>query len=313
MSLASDFYTLVTKGFQYSANWETIREFPHFAHDLLLGATREAKNPDFVYTDLHVHIRDTESIRAVIEEASQRVDVLTIVTRTIESNKDHLSYEKALEKLEEEKVEHQKLGDRVVRVYSDKDPLYLIRATEVYVKENQGVVMVGNNQEFYGNRLTLDDAVKACDDMGAFWFLDHPFSIAAPVISFRYPTDGEMKMKESWFEIYRPVIETGNHQNTLWMYPSNVLSRKMAQKHDLAKIANSDTHLRVKEVGLSRTAIPRKLFDASSEEAVLKSLKTAFSEEHKNKVKIESGYSSIWNFGKYMILPNIKRKLGLPK
>ena len=83
----------------------------------------------------------------------------------------------------------------------------------------------------------------------------------------------------------------------------------MARKHDLVGIANSDTHFRVKEIGLSRTAIPKELFDAGSEEAVLQSLKKAFSEEHKNELKIESGYSSLWSFGPYMILPTLFPKL----
>ena len=309
MALASDLYTLVTKGFQYSANWETIREFPHFAHDLFLGATREAKKPNFVYTDLHVHVKEAEKIKDVLDEASKRVDVMTLVTRTIEANKNHLSYEKALEKLDQEQVEHTKLGDRAVRVESSNGSVYIIRATEVYVKEKQGVIMIGNDREFYEGKLTLDDAVKACDDMGAFWFLDHPFSVGAPKIAFRYPTDQEMKMREEWFDKYKPVVEVGNHQNTLWMYPSNVLARRMVHKHDLVGIANSDTHFRVKDVGLSRTAFPRELFKDGSDEAVLQSLRTAFSEEHKGKLKVESGYASIWSFGAYMILPTLSPKL----
>ncbi|MEK6940201.1 MAG: PHP-associated domain-containing protein [Nanoarchaeota archaeon] len=311
MSLASDLYTLVTKGFQYSANWETVKELPVFAHDLLLGATRYSKwqNRDYRYADLHVHIKDTESMRKVVDEASKRVNIMTLVTRTIESNKGHLSFEKAIDKLEEEKVEHQKLGNKVVKAYSGINILYIIRATEVYVKENQGVVIVGNDKEFEGDKLTLDDAIKASEDMGAFWFLDHPFSIGVPKIAFRYPTDEEMKMREGWFEKYNPVIEVGNHQNTLWMYPSNVLARRMARKHELAGIANSDTHFRVKEIGLSRTGIPREFFNGDSEETVLRSLQTVFSREHKDQLKIESGYSSLWSFGTYMILPTVFPKL----
>src|SRR3989338_776664 len=309
MSLASDLYTLVTKGLQYSANWETLREFPLFAHDLFLGASRKPKDQSHIYTDLHVHVKDTENIKTVIDEASKRVDVLTLVTRTIEANKNHLSYEKALEKLEQEGVEHQKLGERAVRVESSNGPLHIIRATEVYVKEKQGVIMVGNDKEFYEGKLTLDDAVRACNDMGAFWFLDHPFSIGAPKIAFRYPTDQEMKIREEWFDKYKPVVEVGNHQNPLWMYPSNVLARRMVHKHDLVGIANSDTHFRVKEIGLSRTSIPLELFDSGSEEAILQSLKNAFSQEHKDQLKVESGYSSLWSFWAYMILPTISPRI----
>ena len=111
-----------------------------------------------------------------------------------------------------------------------------------------------------------------------------------------------MKLRESWFEKYDPVIETGNHQNTLWMFPSNVLARRVAKKYGLAEITNSDTHFRVKEIGLSRTAIPNNIIDDSSDESFFASLKRAFSRENKNRLKLESGYSSIWSFGKYMIL-----------
>lgn len=169
--------------------------------------------------------------------------------------------------------------------------------------------MVGMDRKYSVHQLSLDNAVRECEDVGAFWFLDHPFSIGAPMIAFRYPTDEEMKMREEWFDRYNPVIEMGNHQNTLWMYPSNVLARKMAQKHGLTGIANSDTHFRVKDIGLSRTAFPKELFKDGSDEAVLHSLRTAFSDEHKDKLRVESGYASIWSFGAYMILPTISPKL----
>ncbi|MAF99528.1 MAG: hypothetical protein CMH61_02850 [Nanoarchaeota archaeon] len=310
MTLTQDVYTLVVEGYRYSANWETLAELPHFLHDLTLGATRKEKSPHRCYTDLHTHIRADVSICDVIEEASKRVDILNIVTRTRESNDGHLSFDKAVEKLEQEKVEHELIGTRIAQVKGER-PFYLLRGTEIYVKERQGIVMAGTDKEFDENEFYLGEAISACKDMGSFWFLDHPFSIGAPVIAFRYPTKDEMKMRRRWFDTYRPVIETGNHQNTLWMYPSNVLARRMARKHDLVGISNSDTHFRLQDIGLSRSSFPKDLLDDSSEEAFFSSLQQAFSPEFRDELKIESGYASIWSFGKYMILPHIPWVLGM--
>ena len=309
MSLAKDVYTLIVKGAYHSANLETIAELPHFFHDLVLGAKREPKSPNFIYTDLHAHFREGENISDLVEEASQRVDVLAITDRNPEDNKGHMNFDHVREKLDREQVPNESLGKRVIKVNINGNPLYLVQTYECYTKEKQGVIMVGMDRKYPVYKLSLDNAVHECEDVGAFWFLDHPFSIGAPVISFRYPTDEEMKMRERWFDKYNPVIEVGNHQNTLWMYPSNVLVRRMARKHNLVGIANSDTHFRVKDVGLSRTAFPRELFKDGSDEAVLQSLRTAFSEEHEGKLKVESGYASIWSFGAYMILPTLSPKL----
>jgi len=309
MSLVKDLYTLVVKGAYHSANLETVAGLPHFLHDLVLGARRDPKDPEFVYADLHSHFREGENIRDIIDEATKRVDVLAITDRNPEDNNGYMNFQHVREKLDREQVPHKSLGMRVIKVDVNGSPLYLVQTYECYVKERQGVIMVGMDREYNVHQLSLDDAVKECEDVGAFWFLDHPFSIGAPVISFSYPTGEEMKMREEWFGKYNPVIEVGNHQNTLWMYPSNVLAGRMARKHSLAGIANSDTHFRVKDVGLSRTAFPRELFDDYSDETVLKSLRTAFSEEHKRKLKVESGYASIWSFGAYMILPTLSPKL----
>jgi len=303
MSLVKDSYTLVVKGAQYSANLETVSEFPHFLHDLALGAKRKSKDPNFIYLDLHAHFREAESIRNIVDEASKRVDVLAITGRTPEDNTGHMNFGHVEEKLDREQVPHDNIGKKVIKVNVNGKPLYLVQAYEYYVKENQGIIMVGNDKNYSGDKLSLDHTIRESEDKGAFWFLDHPFSIGVPHISFRYPTDEELKMKEKWFDKDNPVIETGNHQNTLWMFPSNVLARRIAKKHGLAEITNSDTHFRVKEVGLSRTAFPRELFNDSSEEEIFKSFKKAFSDEHKRKIKIESGYASIWSFGPYMVLP----------
>ena len=186
--------------------------------------------------------------------------------------------------------------------------MYLLQSYEGYVREGQGVVMAGMPRDPTFDTFCLSDAISFCNDQGAFWFLDHPFSVGVPVIAFRYPTHEEFLMRERWFETYDPPIEVGNHQNTLWMYPSNVLAQRAANRHGLARIANSDTHFRIKEVGLSRTGIFRALLDFASEDAFFSSLRTAFSREHRSQLLIESGYSSLLSFGTYMILPRFLPK-----
>lgn len=100
MSLITDLHTLVVKGAYHSANLETAAELPHFLHDLVLGAKREPKNPNFVYTDLHAHFREEENIRDVVDEASKRVDVLAITDRNPEDNKGYINFSHVREKLD---------------------------------------------------------------------------------------------------------------------------------------------------------------------------------------------------------------------
>lgn len=73
---------------------------------------------------------------------------------------------------------------------------------------------------------------------------------------FRYPTPGELWRLESWLDKHHILTKTGNHQNILWMYPANVAARRLARRYGVPTITNSDSHFRLQEVGLSRTAIP---------------------------------------------------------
>ena len=75
-------------------------------------------------------------------------------------------------------------------------------------------------------------------------------------------------------------MEVRNHQNSLWMYLSN-------------------------EIELSRTSFPRTLFDASTEEKLLDSLRKAFSQENKDNLVLDSGFSSFWAFANYMVIPTL--------
>ncbi|GEM_PF-4535558 len=308
MSLASDLQILATQGLYYATRKEALIELPHLAHDLLLGATRKPKDPNFVYADLHVHLRDSVKMSDVLEEAAKRVDVMSVVERNPEHNKHHLVLRRAVEKLDEEGIEHTRLGRHVVRVDVNEQPFYIVAGFESYVRENQGVVMLGVDCNDRHEEKSLDETINACKEQGGIYFLDHPFCIGAPVISFRYPTEDEIKEKLRWFERYNPIVETANHQASLWMFAANVLARKIANEQGLPQIANSDTHFRVKEIGLSRTAIARSTFDASSQEDLIGSLYRAF--YGSTKPQLESGYSSLWSFGSYMVLPTLLEKVG---
>lgn len=306
MTLIHDLKILTTQGLRHAATVEAFVEVPHFLHDLILGAHREPKDPAYLYMDLHAHIPEDVTLSALVTAAASRVDVLAITARNPEHNAGHLQFAQMLEKLEQEGIEHQRLGKSLVHVRQPS--LYLVQGYESYVKERQGVVMVGLDRKYALHGLTLDETVTECNAAGAMWFLDHPFSIGAPYIAFRYPTKEEMTQRVAWFEKYDPVIEVGNQQNTLWMFPSNILARRMAREYNVAGIANSDTHLRISEIGLSRTALPRNLLDLSSDVAFCSSLRSALS-GHKEVIRAESGYSSIWSFTSAMLLPYLRHSL----
>lgn len=313
MAIVKDLGYLAAGALYYSANSDVIKEFPHFVHDLMLGAKEKPKQPGFIYTDLHCHLNPEESIRTVVDEVSRKVDIIA-VTKWPEGNTRHpLSLQRAIQKLEEEKVEYSQLGKCAIKVQAKNGPLYMVEAIEVYMRQNQGIVILGDDKEYKDNELNMDDAIKGCEDKGAIWFMDHPFSISIPQIGFRYPLREEMRQREEWFDKYGPIIEISNLQNTLWMYPSNFLATKMKQKYGLVGIANSDTHLNNREVGLSRTHFPEGLFDGRTDESLFRTLKNALSTENKDQIKIERAYSSIWSFGGNMIIPFLRRKLHLKK
>jgi len=314
MTLINDIYTLVTQGARYATTPQAFQELPHFLHDLVLGSSFHAKHPHYLYTDLHAHFRKDVSMRNLIENVSERVDILAITSRTIRSNEHHLTFEQAIQKMQEERIAYRYLSQsdkRVAIVHGFKEPFYLVRGIEVPVKEKQSVVMVGNRQEFKSEQLSLEEAITVSNEAGSLWFLDHPFSIYTPLISFRYPTSEELQQREEWCERYHPVLEVGNHQNTLWMYPSNIAAQILARKHGLTGIANSDTHFNVGDVGRSRTVIPKDRLDVSSEQAFFDSLREVFS--RLEIVRTESNYSSIWAFTQYMILPTVLSAMKLDK
>ena len=312
MSLATDVGTLVERGIHYTQQYDTFSLGAKWAHDLVFGATRLPKDPTKVYTDFHVHVHKETNLRRMVAEAAKRVDVVAITGRTEDFSHNHHTLDTFLEEARRQEMSIDSLGENVLVAHVNgtppqvnRTPLYIVRATEVYPEEMLGVVSVGGKlkREYktHGEG-KLDDAVKDAKDQCPFWFFDHPFSIPAPVISFRYPTSDEVKARIETFEKYDAAIEVGNHQNTLWMYLSNEIAKAVAEKHGLVGIANSDTHFRVREIGLSRTGFSRDLFDASTEAKFLASLRKAFSRENKDNLVVGTGYSSLWSFGNYMVV-----------
>ncbi len=290
---------------------DALSELPHLAHDLLLGANPEPKDPNYLYADIHLHLPLGAPMHRVIDTAAQRVDIMSIVDRetSIARSGGYQSYGMAVEALEWERIDHIP-GERVTKVLHNGKAFYIVRAIEVYGKERQEIVVLGSDTPFKDadtRPRTIDELIAEAQDLGTLWFLDHPFTVDE-----RYATKEEVKRLERWITRYRPIIETGNHQNTLWMYTSNILARKLAEKYHLVGIANSDSHFRLQEIGLSRTCIPRDMIDETSNDTILTSLQTALSPENKERIKLESGYSSIWAFGQYMIFPFVCRKLGMP-
>lgn len=315
MSLTQDLQILLERGVHYSLQKDTLKEFPHFMHDLLLGASLPEKDKYCKYADLHVHIPRTASMRRVIEEAGKRVDICAIVTREPKYDNDggYLDFDTAVEKIKREDIPIIKETNRFVQLKHNHRHFYFVRAIEVYGKEGQELVIVGNDKEFKDNRVNdtpLDDLIKEAKDLGALHFIDHPMSIGAPVISFRYPTKEEEKRLRTWIEKHNPIVETGNHQNTLWMYPSNVAMRRIAEEYNLTQITNSDSHFRLEEIGLSRTSVNRSVISSQSADKFIQSLDDAI---RNHPTKLESGYASIWAFGQYMVLPTVLWRLGMNK
>ncbi len=308
MTLATDVQTLVTRGLYYTQQYDSLPLEARAVRDMVIGAPHLPKAPHRVYTDFHVHIhRDTDP-RLVIQEAAKRVDIVAITGRSQEWTHNHDTLDTFFEKCRGQGIKGiERLGEHVLVAEVDGKPLYIVRGTEIYPKEMIGVVSVGGGlqQTYSHGKGDLKDAVADAKDHTALWFFDHPFSIPAPVICFRYPTADEVQQRRAYFSEHDAIMEVRNHQNSLWMYLSNEIAAAVAKEDDLVGIANSDTHFRVREIGLSRTSFSRDLFDASSEERFLDSLRRAFSRENKNTLATDSGFSSIWAFANYMVLPTL--------
>ena len=205
MSLATDVQTLVSRGAYYFREHHSRAVAFDFIDDLFFGTGRTPINPNHdllaalqgpVYTDFHVHLHLTTNIRRALQEASKRVEVLAITGRTADSMfNTHHTFDTVLAQCEKEGVSYDKLGDNSAMVFPHKHteaflPLYLVRATEVYPKEMLGVVAVGRklHGRYYHGKPDLAEVVADASGNSAFWFFDHPFSMAAPLISFLYPT-----------------------------------------------------------------------------------------------------------------------------
>ncbi len=314
MTLTTDVQILASRGAHYFREHNSLALDTHLFHDLILGTSRKPKDPNLVYADFHAHIHTSTNLVRVIGEAAKRVDILAITGRTADAMFDtHLALGSfclmaELQNTGKYNIKSlDRLGTHVYVVELNGKPLYLVRATEVYPKEMLGVVAVGGalKRIYYHGKPDLADVVADATDNTALWFFDHPFSMPAPVIAFRYPTEDEVKKRREIFQQYKAMIEVGNHQNTLWLYLANEIAKKVAREDGLVGIANSDTHYRACDIGLSRTGFPRELLDASSEERFLASLRTAFSQKNKDKLVVEDSFASLWSFGNYMIAPTL--------
>src|SRR3989338_5181448 len=305
MTLATDVQTLVSRGVHYQCQYGTTELFLRGLHDMTFGTTTPEMNPNRFYTDFHVHIHRDTNPRLVLREAAKRVDMVAITGRTEDFAHNHHTLDTFFESCKDNKVGIDQLGENVLVTEVEGKTLYLVRATEIYPAEMIGVVSVGGKlqrkYEKHGEG-NLHDTIGDAKDHTAFWFIDHPFSIAAPVIAFRYPTQDEVKRRVEIFTEYDAAIEIANHQNTWWMYLSNEIARRVALKYGFIGIGNSDTHFRVREIGLTRTSFPRTLFDDSTEERFLASLQKAFSHEHKEDLVVQSGFASNWSFANYMVI-----------
>ncbi len=303
MGLLKDVGILLSRGVHYGLQKRARDELGHAVRDMIFGASVTPKDESRVYMDLHAHLYDTVPIDRLVEEAAQRVDVLAITERPFPDDVDHLTYQRALEKIRAKGLRHTELGDRMIRVETKHGPLHIVRSMEVYTDQKRGVHVVGHTGDsaLQKEHLTLDDVLSAVQRADAFWFFDHQSSKNAPVIAFRYPTATEEQDDRTIDKLHRAVLEIGNHQNTLWMWASDAATATRAQDLGLVGIANSDTHFNYREVGLSRTSVPKTMVDLSSDSAFFASLNTGLQPENRNDVHVDANYARLWDFGRYMI------------
>lgn len=308
MTIATDVQTLITRGIYYAQQYDSLSLEARALRDVLIGAPHLPKDPERVYTDFHVHIHRDTNPHVILREAAKRVDIVAITGRSEDYTHNHDTLDTFLKKCKDEEIRNiEKLGEHVLVAEVHGKTLYIVRGTEVYPKEMIGVVSVGGKlkRKYYHGKGDLKDAVKDARENTALWFFDHPFSIPAPVICFRYPKADEIKQRRDYFREHDAIMEVRNHQNSLWMYLSNEIAATIAKEDGLVGIANSDTHFRAREIGLSRTSFSRDLFDASTEDKFLVSLRRAFSKDNKDALATDSGFASLWAFVNYMVLPTL--------
>jgi hypothetical protein len=293
---------------------EARRKWFHLARDLAFGPRVLPRDPDFVDLDLHAHLAVSTPIRKVLDEAVQRLDVLALVTAEKGHNSGVLSLADAEKKLQKKRIPHERLGPRSIKVWHDGyNELILLTGTEVYVKENQGVLVIGDDGNYSGDHsLSLNDVVHSARFLDALWYLDHPMSLPKAGIGFGLPTDDELKQRRGMFETYRPIVEVSNLQNTLWQFGADVLMQKVANEMGLVGIGNSDTHFNPNDLGKSRTRIPKYIWgEPQTEDDIFRALHHSLRWENNGDIYVENNHASLWSFGPYMAWPTIRKIFGL--
>ncbi len=302
MSALQETYNLAREFLCQLAYADSWKELPHALIDIVIGAETQPKSELYAYADFHTHIDRRHCIAEVIAHAAQRVDILALVRWSPTADKYNLGIDRAREKLEEEGIEHKVIGQDLIRVDQEGKPFYLIGAVETYTRQRQGIITLGDRKQVEDYTLDMDRVVAQAQDGGIFWFFDHPMSVTLDAFPFfRLPTLKELQWRRRWFEKYRPIVEIGNHANTLHMYLSNVVARRVVNEMGLVGIANSDTHFNPKNIGRSRTAFPVEFLDDSSQEAFIESLHLAHRPEYKERLRLDSNYASVYSFGKHLI------------
>lgn len=318
MELLQNLESLLRRGWHYWWTEAAKAERGHWWHDTWHGATVGPKDLNFVYTDLHVHVFDSQDPRSLVEEAAKRIDVMALVERVAPENDYHLTFDRFIEKLDAKEISYRYTGENVVCVETTKGPLYVVRSIEVYTHDSgypRGVIVIGNDKSYdtwHHRRVSLDEVISAAESMGAFWELDHQGVKHAAGIGFRPAEESEIREDKRVYRQLqehsqgrRPVLEIGNLQVSLWVYFANFIVEEIVNELGLVGIATSDTHFNVREIGLSRTGIPRELMDLSSEDALLTSLNAAITPAHREELLIERNYASLWDFTPYMFLTGL--------
>ncbi|MFH1589039.1 MAG: PHP-associated domain-containing protein [archaeon] len=251
--------------------------------------------------DLHVHFSLPKSgIEKLVDDLMKKVDIVGITGRGLPY---HAS---ALIDFDDFKKHVQDLGpeydvftdNKLVKIKTHDDVLYVIRSQEIMTKKNIEVVAVGCEESF-NSYIDIDSLLAEISDQGGFSFIAHPYSLHKSLQDglFGLPNN-EDEEEIIHYAKKCTAIETFNAQNTWFgksMVGSNILAKRTAKKYGLPGLANSDSHYVISETGLAGTVFYEELLDFSSGDNLIKSLKQSIENEN---FELHTEYNNPLSFGK---------------
>lgn len=268
-----------------------------------LSRKKEYKREGYLYIDLHVHFLPLScypnGLDTIINEAMKRVDVISLTERDTRRPYS-LAYNDFKSALKESKYEYRDLG-RVIEVKKNSNVLYVVESQEVMTKQNLHFLAVGSSKKFHDYQ-DLSEAIDLAKEDGIA-IMPHPFSVNAPIIIGRLTSKKE---REALAFNYGKVdaIEVFNTMNNLWLFRSNVIAKKFAEKNNIIGVAASDTHCDLNQLGLAGIYVKKEKIKINTDDEFVSSLKEAIKN---NDFVASTYYDNPFVFAKRLLWPYVKR------